>query len=1080
MRILELRFKNLNSLQGEWCIDFTDPAYTSAGIFALTGPTGAGKSTVLDALCLALYGATPRLSRITKGGNEIMTRQTGECFAEVLFESQAGRYRCHFYQHRARKKADGNLADARHEISDGLTGKPIETMKSRVLDVIEEKTGMDFDRFTRSMLLAQGAFDTFLKADVEHKSRILEQITGTDIYTRISCRVHERLREEKEALARLQAETAGIVMLSPEDEDALGREVDSERARETALAARLADIDGALAWLTRIETLKRELGELNAEAEALDAETAAFRPERERLVRAEGAAVLDGLYATLTAHRKQQDADGAELESLRRSLPDLEASVKRHLSALTRSGDEIRTARDAVKTMSPVIQSVRALDQRLADRIRMVNQADAECRADEARIDREQALVRQETDRRRKTEKELTERDGYLDEHGDDAWLAYGLAGIEEQLGRLRDMRQEISEAVVRRDAARAACDVALKRKDACVADRQARRGEVLDIGRRLVDRKNELAALLDGRLLREYRTEKDTLMREMAFLRTIADLASERDRLSDGSPCPLCGSTDHPFARGNVPPQNETETAIARLTRLIGQAEDLEGVVASLAAEEQAAGKRLSDSEKRQADAGHAVAVAETALADLDRMIDDLGKREAHLTGVIRQNLASRNVTPDTMDPDALQSDLRARLTRWRDHLARREALEKQLVALDRDLEKRAAVLETLSAALADKRDRLVRLRSEVDGLRHERTQMFGERDPDAEALRLDQALTRAERLDERERAAHDEERMRLDSVRVSMKALDERIGTRRGELDALDTEFQTALRRAGFSDETAFTAARLSQTEKDALRVHARRLDERRTALSARRTDREQRLATENARCLTPLTLDQLNPLRVEVDNELKQVREVLVGLRHRLSENASARERIREKQAAVEARREECGRFERLHGLIGSADGKKFRNFAQGLTFERLVAQANRRLEKMTDRYLLIRDEDQPLSLNVIDNYQAGDIRSTRNLSGGESFIVSLALALGLSAMAGRNIRVDSLFLDEGFGSLDEDTLETALDALSALHGDGKLIGVISHVPALNERIPVRITVTPVSGGKSVLSGPGCTGA
>jgi len=129
-------------------------------------------------------------------------------------------------------------------------------------------------------------------------------------------------------------------------------------------------------------------------------------------------------------------------------------------------------------------------------------------------------------------------------------------------------------------------------------------------------------------------------------------------------------------------------------------------------------------------------------------------------------------------------------------------------------------------------------------------------------------------------------------------------------------------------------------------------------------------------------------------------------------------------------------------------------------------------------MTDRYLLIRDEQQPLELNVVDNYQAGEIRSTRNLSGGESFIVSLTLALGLSKMASRKVRVDSLFLDEGFGTLDEETLETALETLSGLQQDGKLIGVISHVSAMKERIRTQINITPVSGGRSVLSGPGCT--
>ena len=139
--------------------------------------------------------------------------------------------------------------------------------------------------------------------------------------------------------------------------------------------------------------------------------------------------------------------------------------------------------------------------------------------------------------------------------------------------------------------------------------------------------------------------------------------------------------------------------------------------------------------------------------------------------------------------------------------------------------------------------------------------------------------------------------------------------------------------------------------------------------------------------------------------------------------------------------------------------------------------MVKHANIQLQKMTDRYLLIRDTNQPLELNVVDNYQAGEIRSTRNLSGGESFIVSLTLALGLSKMASRKVSVDSLFLDEGFGTLDEETLETALETLSGLQHGGKLIGIISHVSGLKERISTQLNISPVSGGKSSLTGPGC---
>src|SRR5690606_2204532 len=171
MRILQLRFQNLNSLVGEWQIDLADPAFTADGIFAITGPTGAGKTTLLDAICLALYGSTPRLGRVTNSSNEIMSRQTGACFAEVTIHRAGGRI--------------------------------IESKLSRVAEQVELATGMDFERFTRSMMLAQGGFAAFLQATADKRAPILEQITGTRIYSEISVRVHERQRSERQALELL-------------------------------------------------------------------------------------------------------------------------------------------------------------------------------------------------------------------------------------------------------------------------------------------------------------------------------------------------------------------------------------------------------------------------------------------------------------------------------------------------------------------------------------------------------------------------------------------------------------------------------------------------------------------------------------------------------------------------------------------------------------------------------------------------------------------------------------------------------------------------------------------------------------
>lgn len=206
-------------------------------------------------------------------------------------------------------------------------------------------------------------------------------------------------------------------------------------------------------------------------------------------------------------------------------------------------------------------------------------------------------------------------------------------------------------------------------------------------------------------------------------------------------------------------------------------------------------------------------------------------------------------------------------------------------------------------------------------------------------------------------------------------------------------------------------FLEAKLTREQRDDLAIKVKELDERQTDLKARQKDRETRLATALAQKVTNKSLGELEPQFKEYEDFLKEFRDIIAGLKHKLRENTAAKDRIKEKQTAIEAHKKECSRWENLHGLIGSADGKKYRNFAQGLTFEMMIGHANRQLQKMTDRYLLIRDDLQPLELNVVDNYQAGEVRSTKNLFGGESFIISLSLALGLSHMASKNVRVDS---------------------------------------------------------------------
>jgi exonuclease SbcC len=362
-------------------------------------------------------------------------------------------------------------------------------------------------------------------------------------------------------------------------------------------------------------------------------------------------------------------------------------------------------------------------------------------------------------------------------------------------------------------------------------------------------------------------------------------------------------------------------------------------------------------------------------------------------------------------------------------------------------------------------------------DALVEQRLEQYGERNPDVEEKRLGAVLRQTGEL----REAALQEQHRLQNVLGGLKLQVERLSlsiAERGELlSGLEAALSLRLGETGFVDETAFLHACLPQERFDALTQMADTLRTDETALQTRHQDRTEALAGELDKCLTDKPLDLIREENAAVTVQLSELQKGLGALDQRLQQHTEQQQRHYSRLQEIEIQKGECGRWERLHSLIGSGDGKKFRNFAQGLTFELMVAHANRQLQKMSDRYILVRDNSEPLELNVIDNYQAGEIRSTKNLSGGESFIASLALSLGLSSMASRNVRVDSLFLDEGFGTLDEDALETALETLSGLQQEGKLIGIISHVPALKERIGTQIQVEAGSAGRSSLSGPGC---
>jgi DNA repair protein SbcC/Rad50 len=1221
MRILQIRFKNLNSLSGEWAIDLTHPAFASDGIFAITGPTGAGKTTLLDAVCLALYGRTPRLNKVTKSFNEVMSRQTGECFAEVTFETQAGRFRCHWSQHRARKKADGELQAPRHELADADSGRIFDAKLRGVAEQIETTTGMDFDRFTRTMLLAQGGFAAFLQAASDERAPILEQITGTEIYSRISMRVHERRTAERKKADALTAELAGMQLLGEADEMELNAGLARRLVQETESSQRIAQYKQAILWREGIADLQEELERLDVRQQASQERWQAFQPELERLQRASQALELAGEHAALSALRRAQETDAHEQRQCLSLLPVREAGVNQAGAALKLAAEMLENEKAVQKEAQLVIRAVRTLDLQLRER-------EAPLKAlRETVIEREKTLAALDESCRaekriladHKKALEMVRR--FLMQTGADEGLVEHLTGIRgrfealEQLieqrsvkaGEVKAIERELTEAVQIRnqhaaglEACRQSLETARNTLDQKQRELEGLLGDqaltewrscwsALKERKSLLEKATEaLSALCDARRtfdelgsrhavltasradlgaqIEIHHKQHTALEREMHLLETqlalhkqIQDFEQVRHQLQDGEPCPLCGAREHPFAQGNIPVATETAAALAKaradlkaaihagtalevkqaqtLTELV-QTTDLQtgcaGRVAageelmrrcctalSIEAAEREVRGRLSreyaENERTLAGAARIVQGAEALENEIGILREALEKANQEVVHAERENqkavhhMATTALTRERVDKDAEELDgalqklhgqllqalsiygidglpldglkpvlhaLSERRTLWLARQKEKSELERNIAEKEIQIGHQQAQIQTQDLEIRKARDLLAGLVSEMERLSHERRTLFGGKHPDEEESRLGAAIEAAEKAREQARQALDGAEKERAALKTEIKKLEKSMAARDAQLTATEAAFAIRLAGCGFSDEALYSAACLPEEERKALMLTARQLADEHTELASQIRDKKGRLETELRKRITERCREELAQALKKSENDHRDLQQEIGAIRQKLKDNQDLKHRRQKRAGALEAQKKECARWELLHELIGSADGKKYRNFAQGLTFDMMIGHANRQLQKMTDRYLLIRDDAQPLELNVIDNYQAGEIRSTKNLSGGESFIVSLALALGLSHMAGKNVRVDSLFLDEGFGTLDEEALDTALETLAGLRQDGKLIGVISHVAALKERVGTQISVIPQAGGRSVLSGPGCT--
>lgn len=1127
MRILSLRLKNLNSLKGEWKIDFTAEPFAGNGLFAITGPTGAGKTTLLDAICLALYHRTPRMSVLSQSGNELMTRHTADCLAEVEFEVKGQPYRAFWSQRRARDKAEGALQAPKVELVriDRASGEG-QILTDKINDKLKQTetlTGLDFERFTKSMLLAQGGFAAFLEANANQRAELLEELTGTEIYGLISQRVFERTREVRGALDQLRARADGVELLSAEQRGELEQQGRDAAVQEAALQAQQSALQAQRRWCEDLSRAQQQVEQAGAKESAAREALEQARPDLQRLADSEPAARLQPLHQAWRSTRENVEQGRTALED---NLAQQALRREEIAQALWAANQYAQQAQDACEGECKALGEQRQeLQARLAQypqraklgellggwraqfaqRSRLAQAiADVQRQAQTA----DQALQSATTQRQTLQgnvafmRQQLESAGAQESQHQQQ--LSALLGGATE--GELRERQQQgqlHSRGLDRLE------QLALARAEA--AAQLARCQPELDA---LHQRKAERDSLIVA-LRERYQTTKQQVADKEKLLQQeqrIHQLEYLRAQLQPGEACPLCGSQEHPAVGAyQALDVSSTQAALEQTRQQLAELESegiaLRGELAGLEAQLQQGQRQLD--EARAALVQHQQAWQQlcaeqgVALDDDQQLRAERERHEASLTALLQQLKTLEE------QRHQLQQAQQQRQRAERDHA---EAVQ-QLALFDQQQtherqrqEERAQQLAAQRAELLQQDQALAAALGELgysvpeDGEQwlaersaewqqwqqdQQRSQELAAAERDAEqAARTAQQL--AAQWQQRWQAAGFDARLPLvihaapqqalvqaeeqlaaaqrqaDALRGREQSLSERQEQEQARLAEHLASWQQALAASPFADESTYLAALLDDAQRSELSQLRQRLETAITEAVTLRAAAAQDVERLRAEPHGELPLEELDLQLQALAAQLRELGQRQGEIRAQLQGDDNRRASQQSLFADIAKQEQEHDLWQRLNSLIGASDGARYRRFAQGLTLDHLVHLANRQLQRLHGRYQLARRSDGELELEVVDTWQGDTARDCKTLSGGESFLVSLALALALSDLVSHKTSIDSLFLDEGFGTLDGETLEVALDALDSLNATGKTIGVISHVEALKERIPVQLKV------------------
>ena len=1020
MKVLAIRGKNLASLEDEFEIDFTAEPLKSAGIFAITGSTGAGKSTILDALCLALYDNAPRLKEAEKSVNindvedktitqqdsrNILRRGATDGYAEVDFIALSGdKYRARWEVRRARGQAFGALQQTSIRLINLSETTEESGTKTELLKKITDIIGLNFNQFTRAVLLAQGEFANFLKAKQHDKAELLEKLTGTEVYSKISMLIFQKTGEAKNELFLVKGRIDDVKLLNDEELGLLNEEKNTLANSLKPLKESETLIEKQLDWILQEEKIKESVQ--NADNELAKV----LQVIKQSIGRYQYIAMIDeaqqirDVYNNWGEQQKQllntQNNLGTQQKELDKIIANID-NIGKELAQAKKNYDENE---NKFQKLKPDIEKAKLLDQKIQH--------------EKERFEELQNEFKAQNSIKEKAETELKQLQQQIDDN----------KKVVETLNNWFAERESFREIVPRTEF------LVNILNDAKFAKQQ------------ITEKEKSLTS--SNQLIVTYTEKLKITEAELEKLNQLlpVEVINLRAKLVEGEPCPVCGSLHH----------------------------SVENIVQSAEVNE----KHLEEAKQK----------VNNEIADLKVKCDNTQKEITQLETLLENYRSQYNSSlekvgdyfknsadwKEKLETGEQQNKLIAFAKKWNESEEKLNTATNSLQSSEIKIESASNTFHNIQEEFARRQQLLQVADNSLKNLLKERQQLLnGE---NAANIETQYSKLREELLQILENKKEQKEKQEIAKSGLNgvITQIESSIETLQKETELLYDKIAAWANNSKHQITFEILNELMQKTpewvtgEKQLLSA----LQEQEIAVTAKLKERQEQLTAhlqsenkpENGNGKETLTTQ-----KTEVEEKLNTTNKRLTEIEVAITRQNENTKKINDLKKQIAEKEEKYNNWAKLNELLGSAKGQKFKTIAQGYTLDILLSYANKHLESLTRQYKLEKVPDS-LALQIVDNYQLGEIRSIHTLSGGESFLISLSLALGLSSLSSNRMKIESLFIDEGFGSLDIDTLNIAMDALENLQTQGRKIGVISHVAEMNERIATKIKVIKYANNKS----------